>query len=488
MSTWLRAGVAVAVLLAVGAGTGRAQPPGGAPQVATQGGQPLPAATGILATAVREPFMGGVPVGAPTGTVLPLSLADALARGLRQNLGLLLSEQAQKSASGLRWQALSGLLPSAALRIGQAREQINLEEFGFPTAPGQSPIIGPFNVSSVRVGASGSIFDWAAIERARAGGEMENAAGLAFKDAREMVVFVTSSLYLQTVTGAARIDAARALLKTAQALYDRAVSLKQAGVVAGIEVLRAQVQLQAEQQRVIFVENEFAKQKLVLERAIGIPLGQSIQLTDRMAYLALPETTVEDALAEATRSRLDLRGALALLKAAELNRQSAIGEALPSVTLSAEYGKSSDAWDTLKGTYAVIGAVRVPIFQGGRVKGRVLQADAQLAQQRAQVEDLKAKIELEVRSSLLDVQAADQRVRVARGAADLANEQLAQAQDRFSAGVTGNIEVVQAQEAAATAAENYLSALFAHNLAKIAVARAIGLSEARAQQYLGGTK
>jgi outer membrane protein TolC len=219
--------------------------------------------------------------------------------------------------------------------------------------------------------------------------------------------------------------------------------------------------------------------------------------------------TVEDALAEARRSRLELRGglaaagrappggsrprrdrrgALALLKAAELSRQSAIGEALPSVVLSAEYGKSSNAWDSLKGTYAVVGALRVPIFQGGRVKGRVLQADAQLSQQRAQVEDLKARIELEVRSALLDVQAADQRVRVARGAADLATEQLVQAQDRFSAGVTGNIEVVQAQEAAATAAENYLSALFAHNLAKIAVARAIGLSEARAQEYLGGTK
>ena len=148
----------------------------------------------------------------------------------------------------------------------------------------------------------------------------------------------------------------------------------------------------------------------------------------------------------------------------------------------------SNAWDTLKGTYALVGAVNVPIFQGGRVKGRVMQADAQLAQQKAQLADLRARIELEVRSALLDVQAADQRVRVAKGAADLAAEQLVQAQDRYSAGVTSNIEVVQAQEAAATATENYLSALFAHNLAKITVARAIGLSEERAQKFLGGAQ
>ena len=100
--------------------------------------------------------------------------------------------------------------------------------------------------------------------------------------------------------------------------------------------------------------------------------------------------------------------------------------------------------------------------------------------------DLRARIDFEVRSALLDVQASDQRVKVAKSAADLANQQVVQAQDRFAAGVTSNIEVVQAQEALATATENYLSALYAHNLAKISLARATGLSEERARQFLGG--
>ncbi len=472
--------------LVVLAGASRGQGPGGEPQLPRQGGLALP---GPSSTLVISPgaLAGAVPAGRATSGVMPLSLSDAVARGLEQNLGVVLGEQAVRSANGTRWQALSSMLPSAAVTLGQAREEINLEEYGFPVAPGESPIIGPFNVSSVHLTATAPIFDYSAIQRAKAGANAATAAKHSFRDARDMVVYVTASLYLQAVTGASRVDAARAQLVTAQALYDRAVTQKQAGVVAGIEVLRAEVQLQSQHERVIFFENEFAKQKLALARAIGIPLGQQIDLTDRMPYVSLGAMTLDESLKQAYESRQDLQSAQALVDAARAAKQSAIGEALPSAHLLADVGRSSTGWDSLHGTYAVQASVTIPIFQGGRVRGRVEQADAQLKQQQAQVEDLRARIEYEVRSALLDVQAADDRVRVARSAADLAGAQLAQAQDRFVAGVASNIEVVLAQEAVATSTENYLSALYAHNLAKISLARAIGLSEARAQRFLGGT-
>jgi outer membrane protein TolC len=472
--------------LVVLAGTSRGQGPGGEPQLSRQGGMPLPGASSALVISPGA-LMGGVPTGHATSGVVPLSLAEAIAKGLKQNLGVVLGEQAVRSAHGTRWQALSGMLPTAAVTLGQAREEINLEEYGFPVAPGQSPILGPFNVSSMHLVATTPIFDYSAIQRAKAGADAATAATHAFRDARDMVVFVTANLYLQAVTGASRIDAARAQLVTAQALYDRAVIQKQAGVIAGIEVLRAQVELQSQHERVIFFENEFAKQKLVLARAIGIPLGQPIDLTDRLPYAALGTVTLDASLSQAYSSREDLHSAQALVDAARAAKQSAIGEALPSAHLLADLGRSSTAWDSLHGTYAVQASVTIPIFQGGRVRGRVEQADAQLKQQEAQVEDLRARIEYEVRSALLDLQASDDRVRVARSAADLAGAQLAQAQDRFASGVTSNIEVVQAQEAVATATENYLSALYAHNLAKISLARAIGLSEERARQFLGGS-
>jgi outer membrane protein TolC len=180
--------------------------------------------------------------------------------------------------------------------------------------------------------------------------------------------------------------------------------------------------------------------------------------------------TLDQALAEAYTSREDLQAAQAMLHAAEAERQAAVGDALPSLRVSGDLGRSSSAWDTLHGTYAVSATVQVPIFQGGRVHGEMLQADAELKRQQAQVADLRARIEYEVRSALLDLQAADDRVRVAKSAADLAGQQLAQAQDRF------------------TATDNYLSALYAHNLAKISLARAIGLAEERGRQLLRSTE
>ncbi len=486
MRTRQRVGIALAVALAL-AGPARAQIPGGEPQVPRGGGQPLPAAAPAIPQG-QSLLMGGVPVGSVTPGVLPLSLSDAITRGLKQNLGVIVGEQGVRSAAGLRWQAVSGLLPSAGISVGQSHAELNLEEYGFPVSPGESPIIGPFNVSALHVTASTPLFDYAAIERARAGRQASDAADHSLRDSRDLVIFVVANLYLQAVTGASRIDATRAQVQTAQALYDRAVIQKQAGVVAGIEVLRAQVQLQAQQERVIFYENEFAKEKLGLQRAVGIPLGQAIDLTDRMAYAPLDGLSLDESLEQAYSSRQDLQSALALTRAAEASRQSVIGEALPALNLTADYGKSSNAWDTLKNTYAVGATLRVPIFQGGRVRGRVLQADAQLTEERAALEDLRARIELEVRTALLDLRAADDRVHVARSAADLAAQQLAQAQDRFTAGVSSNIEVVEAQETVATATDNYLSALNAHNTAKISFARALGLSEERIRQYLGGIK
>jgi outer membrane protein TolC len=478
--------VAWLVLSALGLpGLARAQ---GEPQVPREGGTALPASppSGGLAAGAQNVLLGGVPTGQVLPGVLSLSLSDALGRSLKQNLGVVLGEQPARAAAGSRWQALSGILPNAALHLSQSRAEINLEEYGFPVAPGESPIIGPFNVAALHFTVSQPIFDYAANQGARAGSQAATAAGHSFKDVRDMVVFMTANLYLQAVTAASRIDAAQAQLNTAQALYDRAVTMKQAGVVAGIEVLRAQVQLQSQQQRVIFYENEFAKAKLSLQRAIGVPLAQPIQLTDAIPYAPLQAGGLDDLIRQASDSREDLKAQAALVRAAESNRQAALGIALPSIRFNADLGKSSSGWDTLHNTYQVAAAVTIPLFQGGRVRGRMLQADAQLRQQQAQLDDLRARVDYEVRSAWLDAQASDRRVQVARSAADLAAQQLAQAQDRFSAGVTSNIEVVQAQEAVATATENYLSALFSHNLAKISLARAIGVSEERAGRFLGG--
>jgi outer membrane protein TolC len=264
------------------------------------------------------------------------------------------------------------------------------------------------------------------------------------------------------------------------------VSLKQAGTAAGIETTRAQVQVENQRQRVIYFENELAKQKLQLARAIGLPLGQAFDIADRFPYRALEGLTPEDALKQALEARSDFKSAKELVKAATAAKQAAIGSMLPSVGVAADVGQIGPSWSSAQRTFSAAAAVSIPIFQSGRDRSRLIMTDASLKQEQAQLADLQAKIEFEVRAALLDVAAADQRVRVAQSAADLAALQLTQAEDRFVAGVANHVEVVQAQEAVATATDNLISSRLDHSLAKAALARALGLAESGTERFVGG--
>ncbi len=440
----------------------------------------------IAAALGSSPLAGGVPAGTAGPGLIRLSLHDALERGLAHNLAAVLGEQRIRSADSARWAAWSGLLPTVSASLAQAKEQINLEAYGFPVAPGESPIIGPFNVSDRRISVTQTLFSYSAIESARSGSALKAAAAFANQDVRDQVVVVVSGMYLQIVSTESRVEAARAQLTTAKALYDRAVALKQAGMAAGVETIRAQVQVENQRQRVIYFENEFAKQKLQLARAIGLPLGQAFDLSDRFPYGALDGMSLADAIARALSTRSDYKSALELVKAAEFSRKAAIGSLLPTVGLAADIGSIGQQWGSAMRTFSLAAAVQIPLFQAGRERSRILAADASLQQERAQLADLKVRIEYEVRAALLNVDAADQLVKVAQGASELATLQLTQAQDRFTAGVASHLEVVQAQEAVATASDNLIASRFAHSLAKGALARALGIAEASVERFLGG--
>jgi outer membrane protein TolC len=437
---------------------------------------------------VLTPLAGGVPSGTVSPEPMTLSLHDVIARGLTHNLAAIVGEQRVRQADAGRWAAWSGLLPSVAATFAEAKEQINLQAYGFPVPPGGSPIIGPFPVSDRRIGVTQTLFSYAAIEAARSGNAMRAAAGFTSVDVRDQVVTALTAMYLQLVATSSRIDAARAQLHTAEALHDHAVAMKATGMAAGIEATRAQVQVENQRQRVIYYENELAKQKLQLARAIGLPLAQTYTIADTFPYRALEQLTPEAALKEALESRPDFKAGRELVKAAEAAKQAALGAMLPSIGFAADVGMIGPQWASAQRTFSVAAAVSVPIFQSGRDRGRLIATDASLKQEQAQLADLQAKIEYEVRAALLDVTAADQRVHVARSAADLASLQLTQAQDRFVAGVASHVEVVQAQEAVATAADNLISSQFDHNLAKAALARALGVAEQATERFLGGQR
>lgn len=429
-------------------------------------------------------FSGSVPEKLVPG-VLQLSLQNAIDRGLKRNLGLLLSNADIRSARGQRWEQLSNLLPHVTASPYVADSKSNLSEVGFTSFAGVHvpAIVGPFSYFDARAAVTQSLLDWKFITAARAATQSVKSAEYTYKDARDLVVLAVGYTYLQAIADVARIETAEAQVKTAQALYDQADDQVTAGTSPQIDSLRAKVELQTRQQQLIQAKNNFAIQKLTVARVIGLAPGQEFELTDKSPYQPFDGITVDGALTRAYAARSDYQAALSDLRAAELSRKSAVAGYFPSLSFNADYGAASAHPSTASQVFDVRGTLNIPIFQGGSVHGDILQADAKLQQTRERLDNLRAQIDADVRTALLNLESSAEQVKVAQSNIALAEETLAQSRDRFGAGVTDTVEVVQSQEAVASAHEQYISSLYSFNLAKISLARALGIAEMAVKEY-----
>jgi outer membrane protein TolC len=486
-------------LLALGlAGSAYAQlPPPGLPNPqappSAQSGNSSSGSSGSVqlqspaAPQAQNVFTGSVP-GKFVPGVLPISLQDAIDRGLKQNLGALLSSQDVQAARGTRWQQLSALLPHVSASPLVDVSQVSLAEFGFTNLGGANipSVVGPFAYFDARAFLSQQLFDWKAINKTRSANENLKAAQYTYKDSRDLVVLAVGYVYLQAIADEARIETATAQVKTGQALYDQANDRLNAGTSPAIDALRAKVELLTRQQQLIQAKNDFAIQKLTVARVIGLAPGQQFDLTDKSPYAPLDGVTVEEALGRAYASRSDYQAALADVRVSEFSKKAAAAGYLPSLSFAADYGVAGPHLSSNHGVFDVRGTLNIPIFQGGSVHGDVLQADAQLQQNRDRMENLRAQIDTDVRTALLNLQSSAQLVEVARSNIDLAGQTLTQSADRFAAGVTDTVEVVQSQEAVASANEQYISSLYNYNYAKISLARAVGQAEEGVKQYFKG--
>ena len=450
---------------------------------------PGPSAPGeaIPGTGGVSKFAGSVPAKLVPG-VLSLSLRDAIDRGLKQNLGVLLSSAEIRSAQGQRWEQLSALLPHVTAAPYVADSKINLSELGFGSIAGLSipPAVGPFSYFDARAAVSQRLFDWKSINATRAANQSVKSASYTFKDARDLVVLAVGYTYLQAIADEARIETTEAQVKTAQALYDQATDQINAGTSPDIDGLRSKVELQTRLQQLIQAKNNFAIQKLTVARVIGLAPGQEFELTDKSPYQLLEIITVDEALKRAYASRSDYQAAMSDVRAAEYSRKAAMAGYFPSLSFDADYGTGGSHPSNATQVFDVRGTLSIPIFQGGSVHGDVLQADARLEQSRECLENLRAQIDSDVRTALLNLQSSAEQVNVARSNIDLAEKTLAQSSDRFSAGVTDTVEVVQSQEAVASAHEQYISSLYSYNYAKISLVRALGTAEQGVQEYFRG--
>jgi outer membrane protein TolC len=264
------------------------------------------------------------------------------------------------------------------------------------------------------------------------------------------------------------------------------MTLQQSGIVAGLDVVRAEVRMSTDRQRATAADNDAEKAKLRLARMIGLPVGQAFMLVSDIPDVPDPTLTLEQAVEQAYQQRPDYLAAVERLKAAEDMRRAASAERLPSLRVTADYGAIGLTAGSSLTTYSVAGAVDIPVFNSGKTEARVIQADAELKRQQAAVADLKAQVYYDVRMAFLDLESSRQQMETATRARDLAAQQLEQSRDRFAAGVASNIEVVQAQEAVALASDQYINAVYDVNIAKAVLAQSLGTAEDAVRKYLGG--
>ncbi|MGA8030627.1 MAG: TolC family protein [Bryobacteraceae bacterium] len=439
-------------------------------------------------------YRGSVPQGTASATPIPLTLSGAIDRGLKANLGLLTSEEASREVRAERYRALSSLLPKVTGQLSMTEQQLNLQALGFlfsfPPGLGISipHIVGPYSYQSALANATVPLFDFSAISNFRASREDLKASALSIKNARDLVVQAVGNAYLQIIADSARVTATQAEIEADNAVYTNAVRRHDAGTAIGIDVLRSQVELKQRQQALVAQTNQFEKDKLTLARIIGLPIGQDFTVADPSPSVPLEAMSLQDALAKAYEHRPDFQAAKERELAARFSLRGAKAERYPTLTASGFYGDEGLRLLTdSHGVFQATGSIQFNIFDGGRIKADVLENDAELRNRRNELENLRAQIDYEVRNALLDLKSASDQVDVANSNVDLANETLKQSRDRFAAGVTNTVEVVQAQQSVADAHENLISAQFQYNLAKVSLARALGLAEEGMRTYFNRT-
>ncbi len=428
-----------------------------------------------------------VATGTVTSEPIPLGLLDAVHRGLKNNLAVITGNLDSRIAEAARLKDLAELRPKIDGHLSAAQQQVNLAAFGFTGFPGVPQVIGPFALVDARASFSQTLIDLQRTHNLREATENEKAIALGNENTREFVVLTVMELYFEAVSAASRVRAVEAQVATAESLNTRAADLKSSGLIPGIDVLRAQVELQSVQQRLIQARNDFARQKLSLARAIGLPLAQEFNLVDALPGGATPDTPLNEMLERAYENRADAKAANARIRAAEEAVKAARAENLPTLQVDGNYGAIGSQPFKTHGTYAIAGTVQFPIFNS-KAKNNTMEKDALLQQRRAEVESLHGRIELEVRAALLELQSAEQQYIVAQSALALVRQQLEQAQDRFAAGVTNNLEVVQSQEAQALADENVIRSLYTLNAARAALAHATGVTEKSVEEVFGGNR
>lgn len=449
-------------------------------------------------SSTTNPFYGSVTVHTVSNEPLKLSMDDAIRRGFENNLGLKEAESGEKLFQGEKNVALQEFLPTINLTGGTGVFQHNLAAQGFGPStlkqfgsvfPGGLPtglsLITKDDLTQGQLSFKQTLFSGVVIAGWKAAGAAARSAYFAKMSARGEVVQQVATVYLRCIADASNVDNATALVKADEVQFQHAHEAHEAGTAANLDEVRAKVQLQSQQQSLIAAQNAREKDLILLKREIGIDPGQTIVLTDPAPYSDLAEQTPAEVRATAYKNRQDYQNFQNQVIELRAVRSAYKAQRLPSLSFSGYYGVDKVNGTPSHGVFAAVGTLNIPIFREANIRGEADTAAAQLAAVNAQLDDLRAKIDQQVRSTLLDSEAAKKLVDVAKSNVELATQALSDETDRVNAGVDDTLPLVTAQASLASAQSNYVQSLYQYNLAKLALARAAGVIELQYRAYLG---
>ena len=414
-----------------------------------------------------------------------LTIREAISLALKNNLSVRVAGTQVDEAGGTALRKRSALEPNVTSAAFANLQDRNLHALGFAFPGAPIPLTtGVFGTYDFRVFARQQVIDRQAYHTWQASKREEDATKLSYQDTRDLVIREAAGYYLDGQAAAAEVEAAKARVETSRVLEKLARDQHSAGLATGVDVLRAQVQLQRDQQSLLVAQNSFETALLVLQRFLGIRPGAPVQLAERLDFHAVAPPEAGQAVQAALEARADYRSLRAQRTSLVEQQKASHARYYPKLSIDGDYGAFGRNFGEMPGVGQVQGTVSFTIFDHDR-SGEAKELQSRVQRIDEQIADLRRGIEQDVRKALLDLASTEQQVSVTQAAVDLAVSELKLAEDRFRHGVTDNIEVITAQSSLQSAQDDHILALARHADARMALARALGATEQSYENYLG---
>jgi outer membrane protein TolC len=458
-----------------------------------------PAGSGFVFTgAGTQPGPGGLGIDLAKDGALRLSLDDAISIGLERNVRLKYDRANEREVKGDTLAVFNALIPNLTLKASSNAQELNLAAMGFkpslisgfaslgllPAGYVFSEIV-KVNTTQASINANQVLFSLPDYELYRGTTNETQVVALTTLSDRGDLVLTVGMAYLQVLADQANLSNAVAQQQSAKTLFDQATAKHKAGVGTNLDALRGQVEYQQRDQDVVAAQSTLEKDTIQLNRMLGLPAGQKLELTDTAPFTQLAEMDLDAAKITAYKHRKDFLSLEQQILLMEREQKAVKYQRLPTLAFNGYYGVIGLTTGSYHGDFNAEGTLSFPVFREAAQRGELDVVSGQLLALRQREADLRLTIDSQIRASMLDVNASNELVKVAQSNVELAQQELADERDRFAAGVDDNLPVVDAEATLASAQSQLVKSLYQYNVAKLQLARNSGVVETRYRSYLG---